>query len=335
MWPIKIDKIRRLQIEITSFCNAQCPSCERAKYEVLPEHIYKRHLNSIEISLDQIKKWLPLDKMKSLMHIHLCGNIDEPTLHPNLYEICKYLEDNTPEHIWIHISTNGGTRNKKFWETMATLDRTLIIFGIDGLEDTNHIYRKNVKWKKLQNNFRTYIENGGFASWQFIIFKHNEHQISEAEERSVDEGFVTFNTVNSSRENHEVEAVEKKYTAGSCVKCKATYFNSELEESFFVDVRGNVWPCCWMATKDVSNYQFAPKVGKSFGHFLSHNLNYDTFENIVEGDMFANLFENLHTFDVCNQHCKENISDSFEWNIQKQWMSDSQIQYYKDQGIPL
>ena len=330
MWPLKIDQIKRLQLELTTFCNAKCPSCERAKYSVLPEFIYKKQLNSIEVSLEQIKKWIPLDKMKSLMHIHLCGNIDEPTLNTEIFEICKYFEDTCEDHVWIHISTNGGTRNKEFWKRMASLKRTLIIFGIDGLEDTNHIYRKNVKWKKLQDNFRTYIKYGGTASWQFIIFEHNKHQEDEARTTSQNEGFVSFNTVYSSRENYEVEEVRKERESNSCVKCKATYFNYELEESFFVDVRGNVWPCCWMGTNDVTNYEIVPKVGHSFGHFLSHNLNYESFENIINGDMFSHLWENLHTFEVCNQHCKENVSDTFEWEIQKQWMSESQIKYYNE-----
>ena len=217
MWPLKINQIRRLQLEITSFCNAQCPSCERAKYDVLPEFVYKKHLNSLEISLKQLKKWLPLDKLTSLMHIHLCGNIDEPTLHPELFDICKWLEESLPEHVWIHISTNGGTRDKKFWKQMASLKRTLIIFGIDGLEDTNHIYRKNVKWKKLEENFKIYIKYGGTASWQFIVFEHNKHQENIAKQKSKDEGFVSFNTVYSSRENYEVEGIKKERKSNSCV----------------------------------------------------------------------------------------------------------------------
>ena len=45
MWPLKIDQIKRLQLELTTFCNAKCPSCERAKYNVLPEFIYKKLLS--------------------------------------------------------------------------------------------------------------------------------------------------------------------------------------------------------------------------------------------------------------------------------------------------
>ena len=162
------------------------------------EFVYKKHLNSLELSLKQLREWLPLEKMSSLMHIHLCGNIDEPTLNSEIYDICKWFEDVLPEHVWTHISTNGGTRDKKFWKQMASLKRTFIIFGIDGLEDTNHIYRKNVKWKKLYENYSTYIKYGGIAAWQFIVFKHNEHQIETAKKKSVEEGFVSFNTVYSS-----------------------------------------------------------------------------------------------------------------------------------------
>ena len=72
-------------------------------------------------------------------------------------------------------------------------------FGIDGLEDTNHIYRRNVDWDRLQKNFRAYIKAGGDAGWQFIVFPWNEHQIEEARQRSLDEGFATFALVQTVR----------------------------------------------------------------------------------------------------------------------------------------
>ena len=39
--------------------------------------------------------------------------------------------------------------------------RPRVVWGIDGLEDTTHLYRRNVKWDKLQENFRAYIR----AQW--------------------------------------------------------------------------------------------------------------------------------------------------------------------------
>ena len=55
-----------------------------------------------------------------------------------------------------------------------------INFSIDGLEDTNHIYRRNVSWKKVWSNLNSFVESGGRGSWTYIVFKHNEHQVQEA-----------------------------------------------------------------------------------------------------------------------------------------------------------
>ena len=55
-----------------------------------------------------------------------------------------------------------------------------IDFGIDGLEDTNHLYRRGVKFDKAINNAQAFIQAGGKAQWNYIVFKHNEHQIESA-----------------------------------------------------------------------------------------------------------------------------------------------------------
>ena len=42
-------------------------------------------------------------------------------------------------------------------------------------------------------------------------------------------------------------------------------------------------------------------------------MNY-TLENIVGGEMFSYLWNNLSKFDVCNEHCLQNISDTITWH---------------------
>mgnify|MGYP000657292039 CR=1 FL=1 len=69
------------------------------------------------------------------------------------------------------------TINEEFWKKLASYDRVRVLFGIDGLNDTNHLYRINVNWDALMRNVKSYISNGGTASWQFIVFDHNQHQI--------------------------------------------------------------------------------------------------------------------------------------------------------------
>ena len=55
-----------------------------------------------------------------------------------------------------------------------------VIFAIDGLEDTNHLYRVNTNFNKIMENAKAFINAGGIARWDFIAFAHNEHQIEEA-----------------------------------------------------------------------------------------------------------------------------------------------------------
>ena len=69
------------------------------------------------------------------------------------------------------------------YKQLARLNCT-IVFGIDGLEDTNHLYRQGVKWNNLMDRVQTFISEGGKANWQFIPFEHNKHQIHDAKKLS-------------------------------------------------------------------------------------------------------------------------------------------------------
>jgi sulfatase maturation enzyme AslB (radical SAM superfamily) len=87
-------------------------------------------------------------------------------------------------------------RSEEFWFKMGQLFKDKkhwdIVFSIDGLEDTNHLYRRGVEWTKLMNNLTAFIKGGGVAIWEYLIFKHNEHQVDQARQLSVDLGFKEF-----------------------------------------------------------------------------------------------------------------------------------------------
>ena len=200
-WPVEAKNIKKIQMEISNYCNARCPQCARELIfdgKIQPKHI---GINDNFITLEQFKSWFDKDNWENLLLLDFCGNYDEPTTNPDLIDIVKWIMSykGFNSYLKVNISTNGGTRNKEFWKELAEISsanispggtkRVQVNWGIDGLEDTNHIYRVNVKWDKLQENFRTFIKHGGRAIWQFIYFSHNEHQDEEARQRSIDEGF--------------------------------------------------------------------------------------------------------------------------------------------------
>ena len=93
-----------------------------------------------------------------------------------------------------------------------------------------------------------------------------------------------------------------------------TYFNDELEKSFFIDVNGTVWPCCWMATS-LNTQKFYETIGSKFEHVLENNLKYISFEEIVNGEMFSYLWNNLSNMEICNSKCKKNEIDEDNWKV--------------------
>lgn len=331
-WPVMANGVKKIQLEITNYCNARCSACAREKImlgKLEPEIL---GINDNYVSYEQFVSWFDKDKWENLLHIDFCGNIDEPTTNPDLLKICKWILENNEftQYLKLTISTNGGTRNKEFWQELGKLSndykspggykRLQVIWGIDGLEDTNHIYRRNVKWEKLQENFRTYIKAGGRAMWQFIYFDHNEHQDELVKQRSIDEGFEKVKWRNTKRQDRgdTVAANKEKYVkdnnvATKKIVCKACHRPNYhgLDTGLFVTNKGHVMPCCWLGTEarlkevyDTYGYQYDSK-----DNVLDGNK---SFQDILESDWYTNLHKTImaETWQACVQHCKENVIEA-------------------------
>lgn len=180
-----------LHIELSTFCNAACPLCPRF-YE--GTDVVRPDLNLTQITIENFKKYFPETSIQQLYKILYCGTMGDPIMAKDCYEIFKHVNTiNANCEQTVH--TNGGTRSSEFWKKMGILfqsPKLKLVFSIDGLEDTNHLYRRNVNWTKLMNNVQDFINSGGNATWEFLIFRHNEHQVEQARELSKKLGFKNF-----------------------------------------------------------------------------------------------------------------------------------------------
>ena len=301
MWKIKLEDIRRIQLELTSFCNAECPSCERQ--QTRDSHYLIPELNHNVLDYNNIKKWFDYD-FPNLETVHLCGNIDEPILHPELINIVEFFSSKVKSNVLI--STNGCARDKKFWKTLSNIKNVIVIWGIDGLQNTYHIYRKNLNWNKIYKNFTYFNKNGGKSIWQFIEFEHNYHQINDAREFSKEHSFKFFNLINSNRENNKIKARASEKKKSKQINCKATYKSEEIQESFYVNCEGFVFPCCWIATSFSIN-ELIKKFGETI--FYENNLNFMSLKEIIDGKFFDTINKNFNKISCCNRMCKNNETD--------------------------
>ena len=190
MW--KYEDVNQINIEISSLCNSVCAWCPR--YENMSSVINKQ-LNPTYVTLEQFKDWFPADLVAQIDNWAYSGDYGDAGTNPDLIQIFEYTFTHNPEAS-VEVNTNGGMKTPKFWKQLGKLfserEQRKVIFSIDGLEDTNHIYRRNVKWNKVIENVSAYLEAGGEAYWDFLIFKHNQHQVECARTYSKILGFERF-----------------------------------------------------------------------------------------------------------------------------------------------
>ena len=180
------NKLDQIHIELTNACNAACPMCARF---YMNSPLMRPELEIEQISIEQFKEWFPPNILRKFKIILFCGTHGDPGMAKDLYEICQYIADVHPESC-IRMHTNGGMRKPEFWSKLGKLFGESrkdswswqMIFSVDGLRDTNHLYRRNVDWDTLYENMKAYTAAGGRGDWDYLIFKHNEHQIAQAKD---------------------------------------------------------------------------------------------------------------------------------------------------------
>jgi MoaA/NifB/PqqE/SkfB family radical SAM enzyme len=184
-----LEQIKEYQIEITTYCNAACPQC--------PRNIQGGNINPymplVHLDKSVIDKVFTTEICLKLQQIFFCGSYGDPIMHPEFLDILYDFRKKNPT-LWLYIHTNGGVHDTDYWQEIAKIMNGYgqIDFGFDGLEDTLHLYRRNIKYSVAMRNARAFIDNGGRAQWNFIVFKHNEHQIEQARQLSKEYNFVNF-----------------------------------------------------------------------------------------------------------------------------------------------
>lgn len=183
----------KLHLEPTSNCNARCPQCPRTFRSSL---LTDPRLNITEWDPADLKAVLEDKFFKKLKSVLVSGNYGDIVMHTKPKEFVQTLLDLNIYRIVIN--TNGGALSKDFWRWLGK-SGVIVEFGIDGLEDTHHLYRRNTRFEVVIKNAKTFIEAGGIAIWSMTVFKHNEHQIEECRNLSEEYGFLYFKERPSTR----------------------------------------------------------------------------------------------------------------------------------------
>ena len=309
-------QILNLDIENSSICNARCPQCIRESRA--GDYTW---FDQTYLTTDFFNR-IPDDVYLGLRKILFSGTMGDPCAAPNFLDVVRLVRSKNPNML-IKISTNGGMKDETFWQELVSVlgNNHEVTFAIDGLEDTNHIYRVNVSWNKVMRNSKAFISSGGYAAWQFIVFKHNEHQVEIAEHLSKQLGFKNF----FARPSHRFAAdqVLNKTTVGAegvliqpptkqkyvhvvlrnptrssfsqwlkesehvPIECYAQY-----DSSLYIDSTGRVFPCCYLAAGMYNRHglDLPDRWDDLYAQAGSHcNLYTAVWNEIIHSDFFEQI----------------------------------------------
>lgn len=169
-----VPDLKRVHIEASGRCNSKCPMCSRFTTD---GHL-QPGLNTMDLEDEMFFKFFTEERTKNLDHVYFSGVYGDPCLNKSLVDYVKWFKKHKVD---VAIDTNAGYRSTKWWAELGAMN-TRVHFALDGLADTNHLYRRGVVWDKVWRNVNAFQEAGGNGAWTFIVFRHNEHQVEEAKE---------------------------------------------------------------------------------------------------------------------------------------------------------
>jgi MoaA/NifB/PqqE/SkfB family radical SAM enzyme len=321
--------LRKILIECSTYCNAGCPHCAR----YTPDGFVHPSLPLRHLDLTTLEKSLDKTSLTNLEKVSFGGGKGDPAMNPNLLDFVKFF-DFVP---MVGVNSNGGIQSQSWWQQLAQAPNLVVTFSVDGLEDTNHLYRVNVVWDRVVNNIRAFVDAGGKAVWKTVIFQHNEHQIDEIIKFSKELGCSqtdfkiawkfpfadqdTWPVMIKGKLSHYISdsKLTMRETQSKSVvhvpSSKTTYVSEIIDADskcpwlskgeIFVDALGYVLPCCHTHFEHLNDYPDGKEFVKLVGDLDSISLMSHSLDQVLASEFFTHrLNDSLQQKETMHRICK-------------------------------
>lgn len=268
-----VSNIKQVHIELTDKCQAQCPMCARNYHGGAT----RPFIRNGDISIEQFKEWFPKSFLSQLTNFYSCGNYGDPAFAKDCLEIYAYVRECNPT-TRLAIHTNGGMRNPTWWRKLAKYNIE-VVFAVDGFKGKHELYRKNTNFDKVIENLRAFVNAGGRARVDSLVFAHNEHDVEDLEKYILGLGVEKINFISTTRfynmdkfevhnndgkveyylepaqrlkfkktPNLEIEKLLDENLRNKVIEAATITPLCQEDQSIYVDPYGNIFPCCWIGS---------------------------------------------------------------------------------------
>ena len=305
-----------LQIETTTRCTLKCPACSRTVFAEKTNRPQPHY----DVDADLVYKFLDCPAGRSIDELSLCGDAGDSIYYPQLF---YFLEKFKPDKK-IVIVTNGSYRDLNFWtELCARLDKTdTVIFSIDGLEDTNHLYRINSDWNSIMLGLDTVANAGINVVWSTNIFSFNYDKLEDIKRFAESRGAV-FKAKKTGRFGRDdlrpPDAMVNHYEV-----YKPEYADSNTPIKIIPDCKNNLernticaenyfWPCGYIRSP-LAFYK--SKLWKEKSQWSIKNRTLDELLEHPLAQWVKNIEDNPANADmICKMKCKQNQPQEIVYKV--------------------
>jgi len=284
--------------EPTNQCNLNCLECPTGnKFTTVPKG--KMNFNTYKKIIGDVKNYI----IYQMLYFQ-----GEPFLHPDLFKMIKYSDDN---NIYTSISTNGHFLTQENSNKIVKSGLKSIIISVDGTnQDSYEKYRVGGKLNVVLKGIKTLTKvkkelNSNYPKViiQFLVFSHNENEISEivtlSKELSVNKLEIKSAQIEQAK-NYDLIPKIEKYSRYKKVDSKY-YIKNKLRNKCFrlwstlvFTWSGFVIPCCF---------------DKNNNYKMGNIINSDTLK-IWDSEDFNNfrnaLLKNRKGIEICC-NCTEGL----------------------------
>ena len=179
-----------LIIDPLNICNLRCPLCPTGtgdlerKQQRMEWDVYTR-------TIDDMAPWA------YEVNLHNWG---ESLLHPRIFDMIRYARG---KNLATNMSTNFNRVSDEKIDGLIESGLEYLILSIDGItQDTYAKYRVRGSIDKVLTNVKKLVQrkrelgaSTPFIEWQFILFKHNAHELEDARKLAQEIGVDRFRVI--------------------------------------------------------------------------------------------------------------------------------------------
>jgi radical SAM protein with 4Fe4S-binding SPASM domain len=225
--------------EPTSHCSLKCPFCPTGKRDTR-----KGGFAAVEL---YEKTFRQIGLYTYLVTIHGWG---EPLMYKNLPEIIRLAHE---YRIFTVVTTNGNLLTKEMSQNIISSKLDYLILSVDGIsEESYQKYRIGGCFEVVLNNIKDLISikkemhsSTPFIEWQFIVFKHNEHEIPAAKKLGKKLGVDNLVFMPAYTEDESFDSSDNKYHLPKSSPLLKRSDCKHLWATLTFHWNGNVVPCCY------------------------------------------------------------------------------------------